>query len=182
MRELDRLREEALGAHLHRLHRERDVAMSGHHDDHRPLLARALEHVEPRHVRQLEVEQHERRMLGLDDGDRFLTRAGAQHVVPRPLEIAAEGGRDVRFVVDDEDLGHLEGERRAGGAGGRERARTRRERGAHGHGSRRRRGTRSWTASGSTVTSAGVGPEQLAVRLEGEHGIRLDPEARPLPV
>src|SRR6476659_4003549 len=54
-------------------------------------------------------------MFGLDDRDYLLAGTGAQHVMPprRSLEGAAEGGRGVRFVVDDEDPGHRESERRA---------------------------------------------------------------------
>jgi PP-loop superfamily ATP-utilizing enzyme len=106
VRQLDRLREEALGARLHRLHCERDVAVAGDHHDDRSMLARPRQYVEPRHVGELEVEQHQRRTLGLDHGDRLLARRGTQHVVPRPLEVAGEGSGEVRLVVDDEYLGH----------------------------------------------------------------------------
>ena len=106
MRELHRLREESLGSRLHRQHGERDVRVAGDHHDDRPMLARPGQHVEPRHVGQLQVEQHQRGMLGLHHRDRLLARARTPHVVPRPLEVAAEGGGEVGLVVDDEDLGH----------------------------------------------------------------------------
>ena len=73
------------------------------------VFAKLGHDVEAVTVGQLEVEQHQRGMLGLHDGDRFGSGTGAQHIVPRPLEIAAEGRGEVRLVVDDENLGHQGG-------------------------------------------------------------------------
>ena len=73
--------------------------MTGDHDDHRPMLARALEHVEARHVGELEVEQHERRMLALDQGEDQGKPEAAYQLARRTPERLGEPEFDLLFGI-----------------------------------------------------------------------------------
>ena len=76
-------------------HHDRDVG-------ERPDLAEDLEAV---HVRQADVEQHDVRVLVLDDVQGGLAGPGAEDLHLAPLEGEPEPDRlhDVRLVVDDQD-------------------------------------------------------------------------------
>ena len=117
MRQLDRLGEKGLRSGLHRAHRVRHVTMTGDHDDDRPVLTYALEHLEATHVRQAQVEQDQIRVRTLDGSNALLAAVGAHHLVPQAFEVGRERRGNRLLVVDDQYAGHvsMQGGRRSRG-------------------------------------------------------------------
>ena len=103
---VERLGDVVVGAELQALDLVHRVVAGGQHHDRdvgeRPDLADHLEAVD---VGQADVQQHDVRVLVLDDVERGLARPGAEDVDLAPLQGEPEADRldDVGLVVDDED-------------------------------------------------------------------------------
>ena len=116
--EVDRLQDEVARALLEALHRHRDVAGAGQHDDRRvgvpgPHVAEQLEAV---HARHLEIGDRERRPLAVVHHRRFLPVARDAALVAGGAEGGPKRGADVELVVHDEDAPTAGSERRRGRA------------------------------------------------------------------
>jgi hypothetical protein len=65
--------------------------MTRDHDDHGILFAEAFEDLEPIEIGQTQVEQDEIGVRAPNGADPLLAAVGAEHLVPRPLEVRPEG-------------------------------------------------------------------------------------------
>src|SRR5688572_31484322 len=107
MLQIDRLREEVLDARLHGLHGERNVAVAADHDHDRRVLADACVDVEPGHVRQPQVEQHDVRPRRLEGRNAICAGVRAHdRVATVTLEKRRESVGHRTLVVDDQYRSH----------------------------------------------------------------------------
>ena len=99
------LRQIVEGAHLHRRHRGRDVAVAGQ-DDAAGIgtaVLEALDHVEAVAVAEAHVDHGEGRRLVLDRGNAVGHAFGDANLVAAALHGAGEAGREGPVVVDDQE-------------------------------------------------------------------------------
>jgi hypothetical protein len=103
--EVDRLQDEVAGPLLEALHRDRDVAGAGQHDDRGVGVpgAQVTEELEPAHPRHLQIGDGERCPLAVVHRHRFFPVAGDAAFVAGGAERGAERQADVGFIVHDED-------------------------------------------------------------------------------
>jgi len=104
----ERLGQVVDGAAAHGFHRGVDGRVGGDHDD---VQSGALRHelrdeVEPRSLRQLEVDQGEVEGLARGLGERGFGGGGQPHRASDRLQGEGERGPDVLLVVDHEDAQH----------------------------------------------------------------------------
>ena len=102
-----RLLDEVVGPQLGGLHRRLHRAVPGEDDHGRCALfgLQGLQHLEPVHLRHLDVEEDEVGRFALGNLQRGRTVGGEDDLVPLVLEDHLEGRADPLFVVDDEHLG-----------------------------------------------------------------------------
>ena len=103
--EVERLLQEVLRAQLHRLDGDLDLAVGGDHDHRRAgvLAPDAVEQGQARAVRQVDVQEHDVGLAGIQHLARLGQIAGLEGLVAGIAQRLADERAGGLFVVDDQD-------------------------------------------------------------------------------